>query len=234
MLTLIARGCSGAWVLQGDTLCGYLISARNESLWAYMMPIQSVVEDVIQTLGVRSVRLPNVIDRSLQAGNLSDIVPASQSDSPRIVAPGLLAQVAGATTREVAGRMTPSLTGIERAGLALAIFPVVVEMADWYSGKITGRDSKLLAESLRNNEQMFLNSLESLLRSAMPAAELQGLLSDVTGDAWRDQALNDRLVEYLGCEADTIMDSINDIYGTVSKLKEKLPVGTLLLSKDPG
>ena len=123
------------------------------------------------------------------------------------------------------------LSGIEAAGLALAIFPVVVEMVDWYGGNVTGRDSKLLAESLRNHERMFLNSLESLLRSVVPAGELQILLSDLTGEAWRDQVLNSKVAEHLGCEVDSIMEKIDEIYRTVLKLKDKLPVGSLSLQQ---
>lgn len=122
--------------------------------------------------------------------------------------------------------------GIETAGLALAVFPIVIGIVDWYSGGVSGRDIKLLAESLKNNEKMFLNSVESLLRCIVPAAELQILLDDLEGDPWRSQTLSAKVAEHLGCEADSILEKINDIYKTVLNLKEKLPVSRIASAPD--
>jgi hypothetical protein len=119
------------------------------------------------------------------------------------------------------------VAGIETAGLALAVFPIVIKIVDWYSSSVSGRDTKLLAESLKNNEKMFLNSVESLLLCVVPAAELQILLDDLEGDPWRSQSLGDKVAKHLGCEADSILEKINDIYKTVLKLKDKLPVSRI-------
>lgn len=115
--------------------------------------------------------------------------------------------------------------GIDVAGLALAVFPIVIGMVDRYSGLVTGRDINFLADSLRNNEQMFLNSIELLLQSTVPPAELRVLLDDFDGDPWKSKSLNERVTENLGQQAESILEKINDIYKTVLGLKLKLPVG---------
>ena len=116
--------------------------------------------------------------------------------------------------------------GIEAAGLALAVLPVIIEIIDWYSGSITGRDTKFLAESLKSQELIFLNAVEALLRSVVSAAQLRTLLRDVGGESWKDAGITARVVECLGTEAGGILENISSIHKTVLNLKEKLPVST--------
>lgn len=115
-------------------------------------------------------------------------------------------------------------SGIEWAGLALAIFPVVVEIIDWYSGSVSGRDTKFLAESLKNQELIFRDSIEALLRSVLSATEQRSLLDDLGGQSWKDASISAKVVECLGKEADGLVEIANGIYEDVMKLKEKLPV----------
>ena len=68
------------------------------------------------------------------------------------------------------------MAGIDTAGLVLAVFPVVIDIVTWYDDRVRGRDTKLLAESLENNKQMFVNSIEYLLKSVVPPADLRILL----------------------------------------------------------
>ncbi len=67
-----------------------------------MMPIQSVVEDIAQTLRVRSIRLTNLDDARLEAGSLNDILSSSQPESSKSAEAftGISAHVAGAITPE--------------------------------------------------------------------------------------------------------------------------------------
>lgn len=116
------------------------------------------------------------------------------------------------------------MSGLEFAGLALAVFSAAIEVVEWYSSNIAGRETKLLCESLRNNQQIFLNSVESLLRCVVTSAELHILLNDFQGERWRDQSLNNRVNEHLGLQARYILESTEDIYRTISKLMSELPV----------
>lgn len=114
--------------------------------------------------------------------------------------------------------------GIEVAGLVLAIFPAVIGLVDWYGDRVSGRDMKFLAERLENNKIMFLNTLDHLLLSVVPPHEAGTLLRDPDGNAWKDAALNNRIINHLGPAADRILDQIAGIYTAVLKLQQKLPV----------
>jgi hypothetical protein len=126
------------------------------------------------------------------------------------------------------------MSGMEAAGLALGVFPVVISLIDMYSGSVTGRDIRYLIESLKNNEKMFLNSVESLLRSVTSPSEVQVLLGDLSGAAWKDPRLSNKVVEHLGgpeAEGKRILEMVNDVYRTVSALKVKLPVRYCVFGK---
>jgi hypothetical protein len=116
------------------------------------------------------------------------------------------------------------MAGIEAAGLALAIFPIVTQTLDWYGGILTGRDIRDLADSLRNNEQIFLDSVESLLRSAVPAAQVDFLLSAPDGESWKNGSLRQSVSDQLGVDAARLFKNVDTIHIILRKLNEKLPV----------
>ena len=116
------------------------------------------------------------------------------------------------------------MSGVEAAGIILAVIPIVVEIIDWYESRVRGRDTKHLVESLKNNRHIFLNSIESLLLSAVPAAEVQALLRHPDGTGWKDKSLESRVSDVLGHDANIIFSKIQHIYKTLVKLQKKLPV----------
>jgi hypothetical protein len=120
------------------------------------------------------------------------------------------------------------MAGLEAIGLILNILPVVIEVVDWYSGRIRGRESKQLADSLKNNRQIFLNSIEYLLRSVVSAEKVKILLDKPGGDAWREPSFVDQVNEHLGDEAEGIIEKIGDIHKVLIKLQEKLPVSEIV------
>lgn len=58
----IALGSSGAWVVRGDKLCGYIVAIREDMPWAYMVAIQSVLEDIGRRFKTDDVRLPKTTE----------------------------------------------------------------------------------------------------------------------------------------------------------------------------
>lgn len=85
-------------------------------------------------------------------------------------------------------------------------------------------DTNFLAESLHNTKQLFDNTIKALLHSVVPAEELKPLLENPGGDAWKDVDLDTKVTEHLGADADAILKKIEEIYLSLAKLKEKLPV----------
>lgn len=116
------------------------------------------------------------------------------------------------------------MSGLEAAGLAIALFSVASKGVASYRGRVTTRDVSFLADSLDNLEAMFSHSIERLLNSAVSSDELAVLLGDLQGLAWKDLSLNDRVKAKLGQAADGILRKVEDIYKTILGLQRKLPV----------
>lgn len=84
-LTDAEPGCSGAWVVQDGLLCGYIIAARANRRWLYMIPIQKVYEDIRDTLEVQEVRVAtgqDIANSILRPGPVRDLLHAKE-DSTR-------------------------------------------------------------------------------------------------------------------------------------------------------
>lgn len=61
-LFFIALGSSGAWVVHGDKLCGYIVAIRQDVPWAYMVAIQPILEDIGRRFKTDDVRLPTAVE----------------------------------------------------------------------------------------------------------------------------------------------------------------------------
>jgi hypothetical protein len=116
------------------------------------------------------------------------------------------------------------MSGIEVAGIVLAVLGTLIQGVGGYNEVVTGRDVNLLVESLKDNKLMFENSIEYLLRSIIPPRELELLFDDLGGEPWQDRDLHQRVIAHLGQDAENILRKIKDIYNTVSQLQRKLPV----------
>jgi hypothetical protein len=116
------------------------------------------------------------------------------------------------------------MSGIEVAGIVLAVLGTLIQGVGGYNEVVTGRDVNLLVESLKDNKIMFENSIEYLLRSILPTGELVLLFGDLRGEPWQDPDLHQRVTAHLGQDAENILRKIKDIYRTVSQLQRKLPV----------
>jgi len=116
------------------------------------------------------------------------------------------------------------MSGIEVAGLVLAVLGALIKGVGGYNEVVTHRDVNLLVESLKDNKIMFQNSIEHLLRSIVPANELTRLLNDHTGDIWRQHDLDQRVIAHLGEDAENFTKKIVDIHKTLAQLQKKLPV----------
>jgi hypothetical protein len=117
-----------------------------------------------------------------------------------------------------------NMSGIEVAGIVLAVLGTLIQGVGGYKEVITGRDVNLLVESLKDNKIMFSNSVEYLLRSVLPTEELATLLNDPKGNQWKDADLHERVISHLGQDAEAILQKIGDIYATLERLQRKLPV----------
>lgn len=115
------------------------------------------------------------------------------------------------------------MSGIEAAGLALGLFPVVIDMLTKYSGLIRSRDVERLANSLANNELIYRNCVKHFLHEVWPE-ELATLMGNLEDEKWNSTTLKEKVVQNLGQEAENIIKIISDIQQTVPVLHRMLPV----------
>jgi hypothetical protein len=125
------------------------------------------------------------------------------------------------------------VTGVETAGLVLAVFPVVVEGLKAY---LEGIESikrwwkyvsvlKHLIRVLRMEEAKFSNTCTELLHDLVPAPELALLLEKPGGWRWRDADLQINLKQRLGRGFHAYLEAITDMTDILDEFRRKLDLG---------
>ena len=114
------------------------------------------------------------------------------------------------------------MSGIEVAGIVLAVLGALIKGVGGYGKVVTGRDVRLLEESLKDNKIIFSSSVGHLLRSTVTANELTRLMNDTLGNTWTKNSLDERMIAYLGAHARNIISKLDDIYNTLSQLQKKV------------
>lgn len=74
-------GDSGSWVIKDDKLCGYIFSRVVNSLWAYMLPIEPVFEDIGRTLNIEDPTSVEV----LTTPETTQVPPRPSEETERIL-----------------------------------------------------------------------------------------------------------------------------------------------------
>ncbi|KAJ5776373.1 uncharacterized protein N7511_001384 [Penicillium nucicola] len=124
-------------------------------------------------------------------------------------------------------------TGIEVAGLALAILPLFVNQIDAYVRgieKIRGlrhyrREFKGYSVGLRTQHAILLNTLEQALEGVVEDEDqVSELISDPQGDGWKDPDLQKRLRRKLDRNYGVFMDNMAGLSELLEKLSHKLDV----------
>lgn len=109
--------------------------------------------------------------------------------------------------------------------LALSIFPVVVDTLTSYSHTFGSRSATDLASKLRTCEAIFKVQLETLLSSIASEEELDLARTGKVKDLWQRREFSEKLIENLGQdEIQPLLEAAENIYKTLTKLKNKLPV----------
>ncbi|KAK7995445.1 hypothetical protein PG990_014218 [Apiospora arundinis] len=80
----LVRGDSGAWVIRDGMLCGHIIAQRSLSPIAYMLPAQSIIEDIKKFMKTNNVRLPGNDTGTEAAANCNNLIntPSHTQEEP--------------------------------------------------------------------------------------------------------------------------------------------------------
>jgi hypothetical protein len=114
------------------------------------------------------------------------------------------------------------MSGLEIAGLAFGILPILVEVIKSYSTisrkihtlRHYSKEVRSISEQLKIHNGIFLNEVRLLLRSIEDEKEVESMLNEADHHRWKAQNLNDKITAVLGesfglCRS--IIESTNDI-----------------------
>lgn len=126
------------------------------------------------------------------------------------------------------------VTGIEVAGLALAILPLFVSQIDAYVRgieKIKGlrgyrRELRGYSVGLSTQHAILLNTLEQALEGVVEDEDqVAELIRNPQGDGWKDPELQKRLRRKLDRNYEVFMGNMNGLSESLERLSHKLDIG---------
>ena len=123
------------------------------------------------------------------------------------------------------------MSGVEAAGLALAVFPILLSalenyretaevVSDWWRFK---RKWLRCKRDIEYHQIAFASNLEQLLLPLVcDDDQINSLMSDPGGAGWHQEALNAKLRDRLPNAFEAYMNSIHEISEVMSKLTQEL------------
>jgi hypothetical protein len=134
------------------------------------------------------------------------------------------------------------VTGIETAGIILAILPLVVNQLDAYvqgletiktfRTKRYRRELESYLTRLGTQQAIFLNTLEQLLDDVVDSDdEVRELIGNPTGSSWQDNIFQAKLRKRLGRDHDPYTKMTTMLSGLLQDLSNKLGLDTNPIGK---
>jgi hypothetical protein len=129
------------------------------------------------------------------------------------------------------------VTGVEAAGIILAILPLVVNQLDAYVQgletiktfrmKRYRRELESYLTRLGTQQAIFLNTLEHLLEDVADSDdEVRDLIGNPAGTSWQDPVFQERLRKRLGRDHDIYIKTMTMLSGILQNLSDKLGLDT--------
>jgi hypothetical protein len=126
------------------------------------------------------------------------------------------------------------VTGIEAAGLALAILPLLINQIDAYALGIEKirllrryrRDFKGYSMGLKTQRTILQNTLEQALEGVVDDEdEIHQLINNPQGEVWANAALQSRLRRKLNRNYDVFLQNMTSLSDLLEYLSRKLHIG---------
>jgi hypothetical protein len=129
------------------------------------------------------------------------------------------------------------VTGVEAAGIILAILPLLVNQLDAYvqgletiktfQTKRYRRELESYLTRLGTQQAIFLNTLEHLLEDVADSDdEVRDLIGNPAGTSWQDPVFQERLRNRLGRDHDIYIKTMTMLSGILQNLSDKLGLDT--------
>lgn len=129
------------------------------------------------------------------------------------------------------------MSGIEVAGLAFGILPILIEVVKSYSSvskkihtlRHCSKEVKSISEQLIVHKGIFLNEVRLLLRSIADEEEVESMLEDKADQRWTSRLLNDKLRTVLRDSFEICCSIVEETKGTIQLMREKMAQFDVLL-----
>jgi hypothetical protein len=129
------------------------------------------------------------------------------------------------------------ITGVEAAGIVIAILPLVVNQLDAYvqgletiktfRTKRYRRELESYLTRLGTQQAIFLNTLEHLLEDIADSDdEIRDLIGNPAGTSWQDPVFQERLHKRLGRDYEIYIRTMTMLSGILQNLSDKLGLDT--------
>lgn len=121
------------------------------------------------------------------------------------------------------------MSGVEVAGLVLAVLPVLVEAIKFYAEGVSTVERyfkyrvplQSVLRALQNEKVIYLNTCETLLNGLVDNnEEREALLKDPGGPAWKNSELETRLKQRLSGGYGCYLDTMGDMQKAIENIKD--------------
>lgn len=127
------------------------------------------------------------------------------------------------------------MSGIEIAGLAFGVLPILIEAVKSYSAiskklhtiRHYSKEAKSISEQLKVHKGIFLNEVRLLLRSIEAEEEVELMLEDATDYRWTSEQFNDKLRAVLRDSFSiccSIVEEMKDVIGEITNETAKFDI----------
>jgi hypothetical protein len=123
------------------------------------------------------------------------------------------------------------MSGLEVAGIVLAVIPLFISAIEHYEDGLRPlrmmkvvvyrRELARYRTKLTLEYGLYTNALEELLVDVVPQQELRDMITQSQSPLWKDAALNDRLIKRLGIIYDTyflVMKQMQEVMAKIASL----------------
>ena len=123
------------------------------------------------------------------------------------------------------------LTGVETAGLVLAVFPLVLDgLSHWLEGvdkvkrwRRIHRQLKIYEIRLQSQRVTYQNTLEWLLDGIVEAdGDIAAMLADPRGKVWKNAKYDHLLRRRLDRAYDSFFETLKSMFTTLGEIEKKL------------
>ena len=132
-----------------------------------------------------------------------------------------------------------TMSGIEIAGLAFGVLPILIEAVKAYSTiskkvhtlRHYSKEVKSISEQLKVHNGIFLNEVRLLMRSIEAEEEVESMLEDAADQRWSSELLNNKLRTILRDSFEVCRSIMEETKETIEAMRAEMATFDILLDQ---